>query len=306
MTTASGLLIREPPLVVLPSLAKAIGLHPALMLQQIHFRSLDSRDDGWVQKSRREWVLDFPFWSVPTIKRALAELHDRGLIEAEYVHTAQGREPRYRVLHAAVDALGGVGANSSDGSDASAPMGRGKSVRCRSFKGREKNAEGKDSTESSPSPKKTTAAQLSSSSSRLAARRADPAVVALCDLLAVRMLANDERANVAPASVAWRDPMRLLLDRDGRPADEVERVIGWCQADEFWRSNILSPAALRRQFARLLLAARRDDGPDGAGVSHGGRAPRGGGDLDERQRRLRDLAAAERDTIEGTAIEETS
>lgn len=300
---AIALLLREPPLVVLPSLAKAVGLNEALLLQQIHYRSIDRSSDGWVQRTRSEWADDFPFWHPDTIKRALASLRDQGLVEAEYVTTISGREPRYRVLYDAVDALGGSGQI--------APMGRGKQPRgvgancpeVETFKGREANCgEEQVSSLTTPAPKKTTASQSSSSSSRLAARRDSGDVVGLCVRLAGRMRINDERAKVAPDSIAWRDPMRLLLDRDRRTIEDVERVIDWCQTDEFWRSNILSPAALRRQFPRLLLAMRRDDGATGPAARPGGK-PGGPHDADERARALRERAGSEHDLIEGTAEE---
>lgn len=75
----------------------------------------------------------------------------------------------------------------------------------------------------------------------------------LCELLAELMLANDPKARTAPESKAWQDPMRLLIDKDGRTPEEVERLIGWSQADEFWRTNILSPAKLRKQAGQLKL-----------------------------------------------------
>ena len=54
-----------------------------------------------------------------------------------------------------------------------------------------------------------------------------------------------------------RDAVRLMLDRDGRTAAQIQNAILWCQADEFWRSNILSASKLREQYDRLRLAAQR-------------------------------------------------
>lgn len=80
----------------------------------------------------------------------------------------------------------------------------------------------------------------------------------LVDLLAELMLANDEKAKTSPQSKGWRDPVRLLLDRDGRTEVQVEQVIRWCQADDFWRTNILSPSKLRKQFGQLTLKMQAD------------------------------------------------
>ncbi|WP_203246541.1 hypothetical protein [Sporosarcina beigongshangi] len=78
-----NLLIKESPLQVLPSLAIQVGLNEAMVLQQLHFRSLISNNvrDGykWVYKTYEEWENDeFPFWSVDTIKRAIRRLEDKG------------------------------------------------------------------------------------------------------------------------------------------------------------------------------------------------------------------------------------
>lgn len=81
-----NLLINEPPLQVLPSLAKKVGLNEAIFLQQLHFRSLISSNvrDGykWVYKTYAEWQQEFPFWSTDTIKRAVRKLEKEGYIIA--------------------------------------------------------------------------------------------------------------------------------------------------------------------------------------------------------------------------------
>jgi len=80
-----NLLINESPLQVLPSLAMQVGLNAAILLQQLHFRSLISTNvrDGhkWVYKTYDQWKNEeFPFWSVDTIKRAIRRLEDSGYI----------------------------------------------------------------------------------------------------------------------------------------------------------------------------------------------------------------------------------
>ncbi len=82
----SSLLIDEYPLVVLPSLAKEIGLNEAIMLQQIHFwiskRKHLKAGRYWVYNSYDSWVNQFPFWSKSTIIRILKRLEERELIES--------------------------------------------------------------------------------------------------------------------------------------------------------------------------------------------------------------------------------
>ena len=56
----------------------------------------------------------------------------------------------------------------------------------------------------------------------------------------------------------WRTEARLLLDRDDIPFDEAVRVLDWCQADSFWKGNILSMPKFREQYDKLRLQALRE------------------------------------------------
>lgn len=81
----SKFLINEPPLQVLPSLAKEIGLNEAIVLQQLHYwlghAKVEHDGKMWVYKSYDKWQeQDFPFWSVDTIKRTVSNLRKQDLI----------------------------------------------------------------------------------------------------------------------------------------------------------------------------------------------------------------------------------
>ena len=96
----SKLLVQEPPLIVLRSLAKRFGLNEAIVLQQLHFLGRLG-EDGWVQKTAVELVPVFPFWSEATIKRTLKDLRATGLLEGETVPVpGGGRAYRHRVAYA--------------------------------------------------------------------------------------------------------------------------------------------------------------------------------------------------------------
>lgn len=81
----SRLLIDEHPLQVLPSLAEAIGLNEAIVLQQLHYWLKDSKKiyDGkpWTYNSVAEWQKQFPFWSESTIRRTINNLRKLDLVE---------------------------------------------------------------------------------------------------------------------------------------------------------------------------------------------------------------------------------
>jgi hypothetical protein len=51
--------------------------------------------------------------------------------------------------------------------------------------------------------------------------------------------------------------MQLLVERDQRPPDEIERVISFATADSFWMLNIHSPSSLRKHYDRLRLQMER-------------------------------------------------
>lgn len=80
----SKLLINEPPLQVLPSLAVAVGLNEAIVLQQLHYwleKSTHIHDGRrWVYNTTAEWQENFPFWSEPTIRRVFASLKKKGVV----------------------------------------------------------------------------------------------------------------------------------------------------------------------------------------------------------------------------------
>ena len=79
------LLVAEYPLIVLPSLAKAIGLHEALILQQIHSwlcneHAQEREEKRWVYNSYTSWQKQFPFLSTGQITRTIRHLESLGLL----------------------------------------------------------------------------------------------------------------------------------------------------------------------------------------------------------------------------------
>ena len=99
----ASLLISEPPLQVLPSLAVKCGLNEAIVLQQVHYwliRSTNIKDGyKWVYNSYPKWQSDnFPFWSIPTIKRAFTKLEKQGyLISSNYNKAGFDKTKWYRI-----------------------------------------------------------------------------------------------------------------------------------------------------------------------------------------------------------------
>ena len=98
----AALLISEPPLQVLPSLAVKIGLNEAIILQQFHYwleRSTNIRDNyRWIYNSYSKWNEQFPFWSNATIRRTINSLEKQGvLISANYNQAGFDKTKWYRI-----------------------------------------------------------------------------------------------------------------------------------------------------------------------------------------------------------------
>ncbi|WP_375491165.1 hypothetical protein [uncultured Nostoc sp.] len=77
----SRLITPESPLLVPPLLAAEIGLHEAVILQQIHYLcqiSKHIKEDGrrWFWKTLNDWGETLPFLKLSAIRRAIANLKD--------------------------------------------------------------------------------------------------------------------------------------------------------------------------------------------------------------------------------------
>lgn len=77
-----SLLLDEPTIPVLPSLAKAVGLNEAIVIQQLHFLAKSPRSGKvinghkWIYNTYAEWREYFPWWSERTIERIFKELEE--------------------------------------------------------------------------------------------------------------------------------------------------------------------------------------------------------------------------------------
>jgi uncharacterized phage protein (TIGR02220 family) len=80
----SRLLIKESPVMIIPSLAVKIGLNEAVVLQQIHYWLGVSKHKikgrSWVYNTYEEWQKQLSFWSVSTIKRTIHSLEMSGYL----------------------------------------------------------------------------------------------------------------------------------------------------------------------------------------------------------------------------------
>lgn len=108
----SNLLISEPPLQVLPSLANELkSSDKAIIIQQVHYwlnKSTNIRNGNkWIYNSASDWQKQFPWLSEKTVQRYLKDLENRGLlITGNYNKAKFDRTKWYRIDYDALDNLG--------------------------------------------------------------------------------------------------------------------------------------------------------------------------------------------------------
>jgi hypothetical protein len=79
-------LIDEPSLQLQPTLAAALGLNEAIVIQQIHYWLMNEKVgkwiDGrkWVYNTYEEWQGNFPWWCIRTIRRTLDRLRESKIL----------------------------------------------------------------------------------------------------------------------------------------------------------------------------------------------------------------------------------
>lgn len=113
MSGKHPLLLQEPPLVVQPSLAVAVGLHEAIILQQIQYwisspRAHERDGKRWVYNSYGDWQQQFPFLSREQIGRAIRHLEkDKVLVSGNYNKKTSDRTKWYSIDYEALNLLAG-------------------------------------------------------------------------------------------------------------------------------------------------------------------------------------------------------
>ena len=74
----------------------------------------------------------------------------------------------------------------------------------------------------------------------------------LAKLLFELILENDP-GHKLPKLKKWAEHVDKLIRLDKRKPEDIEKIIRWCQTDDFWHSNILSTSKLREKFSTLFL-----------------------------------------------------
>ncbi|PFN11870.1 phage replisome organizer N-terminal domain-containing protein [Bacillus cereus] len=95
-----------------------------------------------------------------------------------------------------------------------------------------------------------------------------------CDTNAAKYLFEKIKGNnpkqKEPIFDSWANDFRLIRERDNREPQEIKDVIDWCQADPFWKGNILSPKKLREKFDQLTIQMKSRKGANNNAESDSG------------------------------------
>jgi hypothetical protein len=75
----------------------------------------------------------------------------------------------------------------------------------------------------------------------------------LTELFRALILENNPEAKVPENFSKWQEEFDLMISIDKRTPENIETVMRWCQADSFWKTNILSPEKLRKQYDQLYM-----------------------------------------------------
>ncbi|MDQ0246176.1 hypothetical protein J2S09_003763 [Bacillus fengqiuensis] len=99
----SRLLVEDRPILILPSLAKEVGLNEAIFLQQLHYWLQESGHEyfghKWVYNTYEQWQVQFPFWSVSTIRRIIAKLEKDGYIISSRFNRMKSDQTKWYRIH---------------------------------------------------------------------------------------------------------------------------------------------------------------------------------------------------------------
>src|SRR5262249_50430445 len=113
--TTSKLLISEPPLQVLPSLAVCIGLNEAILVQQIHYMLTTTNmgefhnDKKWLYLSYKDFDRIFPFIKKGARQRALSNLKALNLLLVDSFNELKGDKTLwYSIDYEALNKIDGI------------------------------------------------------------------------------------------------------------------------------------------------------------------------------------------------------
>ncbi|MFE3576873.1 hypothetical protein [Lysinibacillus sp. NPDC059133] len=267
-----NLLINEPPLQVLPTLASEIGLNSAIVLQQVHYWSRVSTNvrDGhkWVYKTIDEWHEEFPFWSKRTLERVIQSLEDiEILVAGNYNKLKMDRTKWYRIKYETLQELHEKAKRQNDGMQTD-KMTDSKTTNCQI--GNRQNDVNVSDKMAVPITREYTETTTENTQRKGNSRKRvyDESSVhyQLANRLYQKILIDDPSFK-QPNMNTWADSMRLMMEQDNRTVEQIEYLIDWSQANAFWKTNILSTKKLREKATTLIRQIKADKAKSNATTS---------------------------------------
>ncbi|KRN96829.1 hypothetical protein IV55_GL000696 [Furfurilactobacillus siliginis] len=73
----------------------------------------------------------------------------------------------------------------------------------------------------------------------------------LAEYLFEKIKTNNPKAR-EPNLTKWANVIRLMIAKDNRDVQEITDMIDWCQSVYFWKTTILSPESLRKNFDAMI------------------------------------------------------
>lgn len=221
-------------IVVVPKLfIKLTGdLTTAVLLNQIVFYSDKSkRTDGYFYKSHKEWQEEICL-TKRQVSYSTAKLKEMGLVDTKLMKANGAPTLHYKLDYDKL--VDWIVTNCNNGKSQNVTM--------------ESNNLSQSLTENTTenTTKKKTSCQKFSTSDLENAK-----------LLFELMLLNNPSAK-EPNFDKWANDFRLMREKDNRTDEQIKYLINWTQKDDFWSTNILSPAKLRKQFDALVVKIKKE------------------------------------------------
>ncbi|UOK49504.1 hypothetical protein KU891_28875 (plasmid) [Bacillus tropicus] len=221
-------------IVVVPKLfIKLTGdLTTAVLLNQIVFYSDKSkRTDGYFYKSHKEWQEEICL-TKRQVSYSTAKLKEMGLVDTKLMKANGAPTLHYKLDYDKL--VDWIVTNCNNGKSQNVTMDSNNMSQSLT-----------ENTTETTTKKKTSCQKFSTSDLENA------------KLLFELMLLNNPSAK-EPNFDKWANDFRLMREKDNRTDEQIKYLINWTQKDDFWSTNILSPAKLRKQFDALVVKIKKE------------------------------------------------
>lgn len=268
----SKLLIDEQPLQFLPSLAKVLGnSDKALILQQINYWlnnpkvGIVANGRRWIRNTVEEWHKQFPWIATKTVQRYLKDLEEKGILLTCNLNKLKFDRTKwyaidYNELDKLTNALGQSDQMEEDSQDqrkgTDSPVENGTPSPLQKGTDSPKQYHRLPETTSKTTTENSGKSESTSHKSNHKFSKGSIEYRLAMYLFGKIKQNNPEHKKLTESQKQkWADNIRLMIQLDNRSPQKIKNMIDWCQADDFWKQNILSTAKLRKQYDTMAPKA---------------------------------------------------